>query len=531
MSRQSLILGSPILMGDNTVPGVRIPDNILAKIPKIDRACKDFGLDYPPFVVEFLTYDEISEVAAYGGFPNRYPHWRWGMEYEELARGYQFGKHRIYEMVVNTDPLYIYCLDSNPEVDHVTVIAHAIGHGDFFKQNIFFGPTCKNMMNELATHGTRIERYMKRWGSEPVSEFIDKVLSIDDLIDPAKAWQKRAYREPAVVDSRTYKHPNRFHTEDGHDYMNPWLNDANWIKQQQTKIKEEEIKTALGIGTKGSKIRDIMGYLKDHAPLTIWQQDVMAMLYEEAMYFVPQRYTKTCNEGWASYVDYNIMALQGMAGTDGIVDYASHKAGVLGGKYSMNPYALGFKLLIEIEDRWNKGKFGQEYEDCKDMREKAEWDKKLGLGKQKVFEVRKFYNDYLLIAEFFDQEFCEKYEFFEWKHFPNGEYKIVSRDWRKIKAGLLARYRNGGVPDIRLVDPNHRGKGVFLMEHQWDGRGLHPRETADTLRSIYSLWQKPCAVTTRDEDNPDQEIVAVCTGTDPRAVEIMTREEFNKKPL
>lgn len=529
MSSQSLILGSPMLMGDNTIPGVRIPDNILAKIPDIDRECKDFGLDYPPFVVEFLTYDEISEVAAYGGFPVRYPHWRWGMEYEELARGYQFGRHRIYEMVVNTDPLYIYCLDSNPEVDHVTVIAHAIGHGDFFKQNIFFGPTCKNMMNELATHGTRIERYMKRWGKEVVSEFIDKVLAIDDLLDPAKAWERRQYREPVVTDSRTYKHPHRFKTEDGHDYMNPWLNDAEWIKKQQTKIREDEVRAALGISNKGTKLRDIMGYLKDHAPLTIWQRDIMAMLYEEAMYFIPQRYTKVCNEGWASYVDYNIMALRGMAGPEGIIDYASHKAGVLGGKYSMNPYALGFKLLMEIEDRWNKGKFGQDYEDCTDMRAKAEWDKGLGLGKQKVFEVRKFYNDYLLIAEFFDQEFCEKYEFFEWKRYPNGEYKIASRDWRKIKANLMARFRNGGAPDIRLVDPNHRGKGIFLMEHQWDGRGLHPTETRDTLRSIYSLWRRPCAVTTRDEDNPDQELVAVCSGVGKDAVELLTREEFEKK--
>jgi stage V sporulation protein R len=405
---------------------------------EIDTVCKNFGLEYPPFVVEFLTYDEISEVAAYGGFPVRYPHWRWGMEYEELARGYQYGQHRIYEMVINTDPLYIYCLDSNAEVDHVTVIAHALGHGDFFKNNIFFGPTCKNMMNELATHGTRIERYMQRWGREVVSEFIDKVLAIDDLLDPASAWDKRAYQEPVTTDSRTYEFPHRFRTEESHDYMNPWLNEPDWIKKQQAKIKDEEVRKALGIST-GSKIRDIMGYLKQHAPLNIWQRDVMAMLHEEAMYFVPQRFTKVCNEGWASYVDYNIMALEGLAGPEGIVDYASHKAGVLGGKHSMNPYALGFKLLMEIEDRWNKGRFGQDYEDCTDMRAKAEWDKKLGLGKQKVFEVRKFYNDYLLIAEFFDEEFCNKYEFFEWKMFPNGEYKIVSRDWKKIKTSFQTR--------------------------------------------------------------------------------------------
>jgi stage V sporulation protein R len=27
-------------------------------------------------------------IAAYGGFPTRYPHWRFGMEYEQLSKGY-----------------------------------------------------------------------------------------------------------------------------------------------------------------------------------------------------------------------------------------------------------------------------------------------------------------------------------------------------------------------------------------------------------------------------------------------------------
>lgn len=55
----------------------------------------------------------------------------------------------------------------------------------------------------------------------------------------------------------------------------------------------------------------------------------------------------------------------------GIWEYAKHKMAVLGGRYSMNPYKLGFELLLDIEDRWNKGKFGTEWEDCKDMKEKG----------------------------------------------------------------------------------------------------------------------------------------------------------------
>ena len=93
--------GSSILLGDNTVPGVQLSKELKEYIPKILKACKDWGLDFYPTVVQVLTYDEISEIAAYGGFPVRYPHWSFGMEYEELQRGYEHGFHKIYEMVVN----------------------------------------------------------------------------------------------------------------------------------------------------------------------------------------------------------------------------------------------------------------------------------------------------------------------------------------------------------------------------------------------------------------------------------------------
>jgi len=515
-----------MLMGNNTIPGVPLPKEVKDRLPMIDETCRRFGLSYPPFVVQMMTYDEISEVAAYGGFPKRFPHWTWGMEYEELARGYEHGMHRIYEMVVNTDPLYIYCLDSNPLVDHVTVIAHALGHGDFFKNNIFFKATSGNMMNDLASHGTRIERYKSRWGSEVVEEFLDYCLQIDDLVDPSDAWKRRPYKEPAIHDRRVYDFPAYLPTDKGHDYMGRWINPDSYIKRQQDEIDQKEERSSLGIFE--GKLKNVFGYLMEHAPLHIWQRDIMAMLHDEAMYFWPQRGTKVANEGWASYVDFNLMAREGLAGCDGIIDYAKHKAGVLGGKHSMNPYKLGFTLLMEIEDRWNKGKFGQEYETCRDMRTKLNWDKKLGLGKEKVFEVRANYNDYMLINEFFDEEFANKYEYFEWALLPNGEYKIISRDWKKVKSQLLKSRLNGGLPDIRLVDPDHRGRRIFLLEHQWDGRTLHPQETADTLRAIQSLWKNPVAIVTQDGD--DNEVVYVSVGPATDQSTVMSREKFEALP-
>jgi stage V sporulation protein R len=524
---QKFMSGSPVLMGDKTIPGVTIPENLKNLLPKIYQAVHEFGCDFYPTVVEMLTYDEISEIAAYGGFPVRYPHWKWGMEYEDLQKGYMHGMHKIYEMVINTNPVYLYCLDSNTLVDNVTVVAHALGHADFFKNNIYFSHTSQNMMNQLANHGITIRKYMTRWGKERVTEFIDHVLRIETLIDTSKAWQRKKVVNPIVKDERKYRHPSRLKVETEHDYMEKYINTDEWIHKQKENIEKLEVADYLDIYHGVTK--DIMGFIRDNAPLKPWEADIVAMLYNESMYFAPQRITKTINEGWASFIDYNIMARQGFSALgqesdgSGIIEYSSHKMGVLGGKYSMNPYKLGFNLFCDIEERWNKGQFGLEWEECNNIKEKENWDKKLNLGHEKVFEVRKFYNDLMLITEFFTAEFCEKYEFFEWKKYPNGEYKIESRDHNKIKKKLIQRYTNGGLPEITLVDPNHMGRGIMLLEHKSDGRPLYDAYVRPVLQSLRYLWKNDVYLTTKDLEG--KEYIYRCLG-DGGNIDLTTAEDY-----
>ncbi|NIP13217.1 MAG: SpoVR family protein, partial [Pseudomonadales bacterium] len=59
---------------------------------------REYGLDFYDTIFEILDYQGINQVAAYGGYPTRYPHWRFGMEYEQLAKSYSYGLHKIYEM-------------------------------------------------------------------------------------------------------------------------------------------------------------------------------------------------------------------------------------------------------------------------------------------------------------------------------------------------------------------------------------------------------------------------------------------------
>lgn len=521
--------GSPILMGNNTVPGLAIPEELKKLIPTIFKSCKDFGLDFYPTVVQMLTYDEMSEIASYDGFPVRFPHWKWGMEYEEMQQGYMHGMHRIFELVINTNPCYIYCLDSNTLVDNVTVIAHALGHNDFFKNNIYFSPTSQNMMNQLANHGTRIRRYMARWGKEKVTEFIDHVLRIETLIDPAKAWERKVIKNPVIQDKREYRFPDRLKVPEGHDYMEGYVNPKGWIDKQYSDIARKDTAEQLDIFSGSTK--DILGFIRDNAPLKPWQSDIVAMLYQESMYFAPQRTTKMLNEGWASFTDYNIMARDGLVGLgqkshdSGIIEYSKHKMSVLGGKYSMNPYKLGFCLFLDIEERWNKGKFGPAYDECEDIKKKELWDENVGLGSEKVFEVRKHYNDFTAILEFFTQEFCDKHQFYEWEKYPNGEYKIKSRDHKEIKKKLCKKYINGGLPELRITDSNHRGKGDLFIEHSFDGRTLYNRYVFPVMQSLSYLWGRPVVIETKNTDA--QSIVYSCRGPEDEPV-ITDKETYIK---
>jgi stage V sporulation protein R len=114
--------------------------------------------------LNLMTYDQISQFAAYGGFPVRYPHWKFGMEYEQLSKSYEYGLSKIYEMVINTDPCYAYLMEGNSMMDQKLVMAHVYGHCDFFKNNIWFSKTNRKMMDQMANHATRIRRYMDRYG-------------------------------------------------------------------------------------------------------------------------------------------------------------------------------------------------------------------------------------------------------------------------------------------------------------------------------------------------------------------------------
>jgi stage V sporulation protein R len=478
-----------------------LPKQIVDAQIKMEQHARDYGLDFFPTIFEMVDANQMHAIAACGGFPTRYPHWRFGMEYERLAKGYSYGLQKIYEMVINNDPCYAYLLTSNSMTDHKMVIAHVYGHCDFFKNNHWFSQTNRRMLDEMANHGNRIRRYMDRYGVETVEAFIDDCLSIEDLIDihspfitRTEKTSKYDFQLDGDDDAPT---PRRFRAK---GYMDPYVNPRDALRaeaerRQPGRDDREPFPR--------EPLQDVMLFVLENAPLKPWQADVLAMLRDEAYYFAPQAQTKIMNEGWATYWHSTIMTRHGIEPED-LVCYADHCAGTLATSQGrLNPYKLGVELFRDIEDRWNRGRFGQEFEQCDDVVTRKNWDTQLGLGREKIFEVRRIHNDLTFIDEFLTLDFCRQHRLFSFGYNPDSNnYEIESRKFEQVKQRLLFNLTNLGRPRIFVRDGNYRNRGELFLEQCYQGVELHMEQAHDTLASLQRLWQRPVHVQMVLRDEP-----------------------------
>lgn len=446
---------------------------------------RSYGLDFYEVIFELVDHDELNMVASYGGFPTRYPHWRFGMEYEQLSKSYAWGLSKIYELVINNDPCYAYLMRSNSITEQKLVMAHVYGHCDFFKNNAWFAHTSRKMMDVLANHGARIRRYMDRHGVEVVEDFIDVVHSLDNLIDPYSPFIRRDDGRRRAEDES----PREVKKIQAKDYMDRFINPPEFLASQRKKqLAEDERDRRFP----PRPVRDVLKFLLDHAPLQTWQQDVLAMLREEAYYFAPQGMTKIMNEGWAVYWHSKLMTRH-LCDASEVVHYCDTHSGTLATRPGqINPYKMGVELFRDIEDRWDKGRFGPEYQACDDPEQRRKWNRPTGKGKERIFEVRRIYNDVTFIDEFITPEFAEDQKLFVYgRNQQTGQLEIVDRDYTKVKDQLLAALTNFGNPIIRVVEANYRNRGELYLVHDWSGNELQLEHAQMTLQGLQRLWGRP----------------------------------------
>ncbi|MDD4878318.1 MAG: SpoVR family protein [Candidatus Nanoarchaeia archaeon] len=480
---------------------------------EIEEAAKGCGLDFYPTGFYVVDLDTMNEVCANTGFPTRYSHWRFGMEYERTRKETGYGFSRLYELVINNDPAVAYLLHYNSITQQRMVMAHVFAHVDFFKNNACFRHTDRSMVYTMENHRRLIEKYIDEIGFEEVEQFIDNCLSIEYLIEDTPYIQKQKQEEKKKEKNcKCGSGCKGCKQEKGKssseklpfglpEYMRDFVDIEALVSGRRSEPEEE--KAGLEDRFPKNPERDVLKFLIDNTDgMSQWKKDILSIIREESYYFLPQRQTKIMNEGWATFWHDYMMTEMGLAEPNGLIDYAKTMAGVIGGG-GMNPYKLGFLLYHDIKERWDKGRYGKEYEEEKDALKKMDWDTKEGNGFKKMFAVREAYNDVQFIQDFMTDEFIQKMKFFTSKlDHDDSWYKISSRDPQEVRNWFIGQLINGGQPVIEVFDGNFENSKELLLRHVYYGQELDNAYRNRTLARIYSVWGRPVHIATIADGQP-----------------------------
>ena len=320
---------------------------------------RKLGLD--PYEVKYwiVDYDEMNQLIAYGGFQERYPHWRWGMAYDRQQKQNQFLGGKAFEIVNNDDPAHAFLQESNDVADQKAVITHVEAHADFFANNEWFGmfgdrPEAAAM---LARHAERIEEYMAdpEISRANVERWIDHVLCLEDNVDQHTAFGESSVGEEGEsVDAEAIA--DRLGDLDLSQDVVREVFDEEWLDAQNEEGEAVSIPSEPEEDLLGFLWRHGMAYDEEAEKATdyeSWQRDVLELLRREAYYFAPQKMTKVMNEGWAAYWESMMMGEENFAGANEFLHYADHQARVLASP-GLNPYKLGKELWEYIENSTNR---------------------------------------------------------------------------------------------------------------------------------------------------------------------------------
>jgi stage V sporulation protein R len=336
----------------------RIAGELEEPVREANALARKLGLD--PFPVNYwiVDFDEMNELIAYGGFQNRYPHWRWGMQYDRQQKQGQFLGGKAFEIVNNDNPSHAFLQESNEMADQKAVITHVEAHADFFKNNEWFNlfsrdPDAAAM---LERHAETIREYMNDAdiSREDVEAWVDHVLCLEDNIDqhqPFTTAEEWTEDPPEAADVEERLGDLKLSEEVRREVF-----DDEWLEAQEAEDGS--------LTFPAEPEKDVLAFLRAHGmqydeeagkatEFEEWQRDVLEILRKEAYYFAPQKMTKVMNEGWAAYWESLMMTDERFAGDDEFVSYADHMARILGSP-GLNPYKLGLELWEYIENYTNR---------------------------------------------------------------------------------------------------------------------------------------------------------------------------------
>ena len=410
------------------------------------------GLDWFELAYETCDYYEMIGSMAYHGMPSHYGHWSFGKSFERNHLMYNSGMQGLpYELIINSNPSLAYLMEENPMYLQVLIMAHCIGHSDFFKNNITFKHTHpENIILRM--------RNAKRYIDQLIEDPSIGVEQVERILDSAHALAFNVPRryEPYVPQKKQKQGLVRDIKAGLYDGK-PYIPDAEIVP-----IKPEV---------------NILAFLADVSPnLEDWQREIIKIVEEEAHYFMPQIRTKVMNEGWASYWHYRLMHELELSSDMHIPFLKTHNEVIRPHTGAINPYHLGFHMFRKIEERY---------------------------GLEECFIARESLNDESFIRQYLTQEDCEELELFSYS-LQRDEYKVddVGDDqgWKNIREDLIKQVGGNSIPIIMIDAVDEQN--VLCLIHEHDGRDLELDYADAVVQHISNLWGDVVKLDTIIEDEP-----------------------------
>jgi stage V sporulation protein R len=388
----------------------------------IEECVRDAGLDCYEQQFEICSYEDMLCYEAYVGMPSHYPHWSFGKAYERQRTFYQYNLVGLpYEMVINANPCIAYLMRDNTLLLQILTMAHVYGHNDFFKNNrLFKRDTRADLTVEMFKgHANRVREYIQDPGIG--AEKVERILNAAHAI----RFQIQRYGE------------------------------------EKTPTREELAKEAEQLVPERYK-GDLLGFLEERGKLTEWERDLIHIVREESLYFLPQIETRIMNEGWASYWHYQILKQMDLPQGLYLEFLQRHNLVIRPHRGRINPYYLGFKMFSYLDEQTG--------------------------GRENIREARAQERDSSFIRRYLTRELCEEMNLFSYKIRGNDILvKEVSDDegWKMVRDDLANSVGLGGIP---FIHPLSVEKGVLMLEHLLDGRELEMSYARETLKHIVDLW-------------------------------------------
>ena len=420
-----------------------------------DKICKlggKLGLDWYPIDYEICDYKEMIGHMAYTGMPTHYRHWSFGKSFDRIQTEYNLGMQGLpYEMIINSNPSIAYLMTENPMSTHLLTMSHCVGHSDFFKNNRMFAETdADNIIDKFKSAGKRIKKYM-----EDPNIGVDKV---EKILDACHAIRYQVHRTPGIK-RRDHKHLKEYYKNLMRNDKTGWYNDFNIDK---IPLEPDY---------------NILAFIREHNRLLEdWEKDVIHIVEQNSLYFIPQAKTKVMNEGWAVLIHEKIMKELDLPTEYRLGFIRLHNQVIRPHLGRVNPYHLGYKIFRHIEDKYG-------FEACMIARES--------------------HNDETFIKKYLDEELCNELNLFSFAfNRKDGYHRITdvsgTEGWRTIRDDLIKNIGLNSAPVVYVEDLQR--DGTLILRHEHDGRDLDLAEANRVFSFINELWSAGVKFTTIIED-------------------------------